>query len=308
MANTLLESGRNALLNGTASFAFGMGTSGTPGSIMACLISPTIFTGAGIKSITGITTATPPVVTTSAAHGFTTGDTVVIGGVTTGNYNGIWTIAAASGSVFTLTDYITGAGPGSLSNVVGAGTFAGAAAWVLNLGPSASGATWNSFLACLVGSGVALSGLTEANGIADASTTLFTAVSGSQVAGIMLVATVTAGTLATSSIPIAWIDGQQIVTTSAVVSAATTLPVERLAAAIPNATAVLFDDGTTGTLTAVGVQFARSLTVSSYTNTVAGARGSAPATGSGLPVTPNGGNISITWDSVGSQHVGIFKL
>jgi hypothetical protein len=303
MANVLFESGRNALLAGTANWATGKGGSG---GIQAMLVTPTVFSGLGVKSITGITAATPPVVTTSAAHGFTTGDTVVIGGVTTGNYNGVWTISAASASVFTLTDYVTGAGPGVLANVVGAGTFAGAAAWVLNLGPSAAGATSNAFTSNYVqASGVYLTGTTETGGTANASGVTFTAVSGSVVAGIILLASAAAsGAPATTDIPIAWIDGQQMVTAAAAIAAATTLPVERLSAGIPTATALLFDDGTTATLTSLAAQYARTVAVSS-TTVSAGARASAPATGSGLPVTPNGGNISVTFDP---NQYKIFKL
>jgi hypothetical protein len=302
MANTLFEAGRNAFAAGTANWATGKGASG---GIQAMLVTPTVFTSAGIKSVTAITTATPPSVTTSATHSFTTGDFVVIGGVTTGNYNGIWQIGAASGTTFTLLDPITGA------SAVGNGTFAGAAAWVLNLGPSASGATSNSFTNNYVqATGVYLTSTSESGGgVESAATTLFTAVSGSQVAGIILLACAAAsGAPATTDIPIAWIDGQMIVTCGGTIASATSLYVERLAATLANQT-LNFSDG--NNLIVSGgpySQFSRGpITITSGSCT-AGARASAPASGSGLPVTPNGGNISITWDSVGSQHVGIFKL
>jgi hypothetical protein len=314
MANVLFETGRNALINGTCNWATGKGASG---GIQAMLVTPTVFTSAGVKSVTGITTATPPVVTTSASHGFTNGDVVVIGGVTTGNYNGIWAITAASAAVFTLQDPITGGNP------VGNGTFAGANAWVLNLGPSASGATSNSFTNTYIGNsgtsgasatGQFLTGNTESGGIAEASTSTFTAVSGSQVAGVLLVAcAASSGIPATTDIPLAWIDGQMIVTCAATIAAATSLYVERLPAAFANQT-LNFSDGNNVAVTAGSTQFTRGpLTITSGSCT-AGARASAPATGSGLPVTPNGGNIAITWDTVvlpgtGAQvHSGIFKV
>jgi hypothetical protein len=72
-----------------------------------------------------------------------------------------------------------------------------------------------------------------------------------------------------------------------------------------------FSDGTTATLSSAGTQYNRTLPVAS-TTVSAGARATAPALGSGLPVTTNGGNISVTWDTVNipgaGQHVGIFKL
>jgi hypothetical protein len=64
-----------------------------------------IGTGEGTKSVTDTTNATPIVVTTSSAHGYSDGDGVQIVGVT-GNTaaNGDWSITSASGSVFTLVD------------------------------------------------------------------------------------------------------------------------------------------------------------------------------------------------------------
>jgi hypothetical protein len=134
-------------------------------------------------------------------------------------------------------------------------------------------------------------------------------VTGSVASAIALIATASSvsGTVASTDKMVAWIDGQMIVTAAAAITTATTLPVERLPAAIANTTVLSFDDGNSATLSVAASQFARTLTVSSATVT-AGARATAPATGSGLPVTPNGGNIAVTWDTVGSQHVGIFKL
>jgi hypothetical protein len=90
--------------------------------------------------------------------------------------------------------------------------------------------------------------------------------------------------------------------------------VERLPAAFATGTYIFSDNTTSPSVVVTGgnTQFSRSLTVTSATVNAA-ARCTVPATGSGLPVTPNGGNISVTWDTVASpplsgQHVGIFKL
>jgi hypothetical protein len=297
MANCLLETGRNALLAGTANWATGKGASG---AIQAALITYTTFTTA-MKQITGCTVATPGVVT-ATAHGFANGDVVLISGVGgTLTANGIFVIAGVATNTFQLTDYVTGA------NVTTVGTYTSGGI-AINLGTSLGG-TWANYSANLVGAGVALSGNTEASGIASAGNTTFPAVTGAVCSAVALIATASAvsGTLAGTDIVIGWIDGQMIVTAAAAIAAATTLPVERLPAAIASATVLSFDDGTSATLTSGGTQFARTLAVSS-TTVSAGARATAPATASGLPVTPNGGNISITWDTVGSQHVGIFKL
>jgi hypothetical protein len=293
MANALHESGRNAFLSGTANWINGKGGAG---AIQAALVTTTTFT-TGIKQITGCTAATPPVVT-STAHGFANGDVVCISGVGgTLNANGIFVIAGVAANTYQLTDYVLG------TNVVGTGTYTSGGVAV-NLGPTVS--TWAGYSANLVGTAVALSGNTEVQGTANASSATFTAVSGAVAAGIMLIATAspTSGTLTGTDIPIAWIDGQVIVTSAAQLTAGTTLAVERLPAPIPTATVLSFGDGTTATMTTLAAQFARTLTVSS-TTVSPGTRATAPATGSGLPVTPNGGNISVTWDP---NQYKIFKL
>ena len=234
-----------------------------------------------------------------------------VGGTTTANQR--WVVSGQTTNAFNLVDPDTAA----QGTLVGTYTSGGVA---VNLGPSASGATWASFSANLLGSGVALASNTEVQGMLSAAGVTFTAVpvgSGYPAVGIILLATASSvsGTLAGTDIPIAWIDGQMIVTAAATIASATTLPVQPLAGPIASATVLPFSTGQSATLTAPAVQGAVTLTVSSTSITVpatGGARASAPATGSGLPVTPNGGNISVTWDTVGVsgniQHVGILKL
>lgn len=298
MANALHEIGRQSLLTGTINWATGFGASG---AIQAALVTYTVPT-AGIKAITGCTAATPPVVT-STAHGFSNGDVVLISGIGgTLNANGIFVIAGVAANTFQLTDYNTGA------NVVGTGAYTSGGT-AINLGGPSNLSTWASYSGALIGTPVALTSPTEVQGVASAANVTFTAVSGAVVSAVALVATASSvsGTVAGTDKIVAWIDGQMIVTCAAALAAGTVLPVERIPAAIPNATVLSFSDGTTATLTAAPGAFARTITVSS-TTVAAAARATAPATGSGLPVTPNGGNISITWDTVGAQHVGIFKL
>lgn len=69
-------------------------------------------------SISSSTNATPIAVTTSSAHGYSTGDTVVITGHTTNtNANGTWTITSTGSTTFTL-DGSTGNGVGGASGTV----------------------------------------------------------------------------------------------------------------------------------------------------------------------------------------------
>lgn len=69
-------------------------------SIDDCFISPTL--GAA-KTITGASNATPIQITTSAAHGYSTGQTVTIGSVGGNtNANGTWVLTVVDGTNFTL--------------------------------------------------------------------------------------------------------------------------------------------------------------------------------------------------------------
>jgi NAD-dependent SIR2 family protein deacetylase len=103
---------------------------------------------------------------------------------------------------------------------------------------------------------------------------------------------------------VALITGKHIVTADATLTAGTTLVVEPVVAGIPNGTVLTFSSGQTATVNATVNAGDRAITVLSTTIT-SGARALAPATGSGLPVTPNGGNINITWDNGANK---IFKL
>lgn len=295
MANVLHELGRQEFLSGAVNWATGFGPSGT---IQAALMTYTVNTAA-IKPITGATVATPCVLTVTS-NGWNNGDVVLVSGVGgTLTANGVHVVSAQATNSIALTDYVTA------SNVVGAGAYT-AGGTAVNLGGPSGLGTWASYSGGLIGTPVALTAETETQGTANAAGVTFTAVTGAVVSAIALIATASSvsGTVAGTDKVIAWIDGQQIVTCAATLTAGTALFVERLPAAVPTATVLSFDDGTTATMTSLAAQYARQLAVSS-TSVSLGARATAPATGSGLPVTPNGGNISVTWDP---NQYKIFKL
>jgi hypothetical protein len=169
---------------------------------------------------------------------------VIISGVGgTLNANGVFVIAGVTTNTFQLTDYNTGA------NVVGTGAYTSGGV-AINLGPSFG--TWTSFSGALIGTAQKLTSPTEVQGVASAAGVTFTAVSGAVVSAVALIATASSvsGTLAGTDKMVAWIDGQMIVTAAAALAAGTALQVERIPAAIPNATVLSFSDGTTATLTA----------------------------------------------------------
>jgi hypothetical protein len=251
----------------------------------------------GIKAIASSTNATP-IVMTVTAHGFTNGDLVFIDGhLTNTAANGFWKIANQAANTFELTN------PVSAANVTGNGV-GGATGYVVNYGPSASGDNWDDFDGALVGAKQTLTAPTVVAGVADAADVTFTSISGASVEAAIIFRDT--GTPSTSRV-VCLQTGKFIVTADATLSAGTTLVVEPLAAPIPNGTVLVFSGAgaaQSATLTALGNAGDRALTVSSTTVT-AGGRALAPATGSGYPVTPNGGNISLAFDNGANR---IFKL
>jgi len=285
MSNALFELARQKFLGATLDW---------DGQTFSAVLLDLAQSDAGVRQITSSTNATPIVVTTAVAHGFTTGDIVYVDGIATGTSgNGLWAITAASGSVFSLTDPVTGA------NAVGNGV--GAGGYCVNLGPSTSSDFFDDFDAALVGTKVNLTSPTIVAGVADAADVTFTSVSGASVEAVAIIRDT--GSNATSEM-VAIITGKQIVVCNTNLAAGTALLVEPIKYGIPNGTTIAFSTGQSATLTALANAGDRVLTVTSTTVT-AGARGLAPNTGSGLPVTPNGGNIVVTWDNGANR---IFKL
>lgn len=292
MGNALYELGRAGFLDGTLDW--------DTNTFKAALLDLNTATTA-IKVVSAATNATPIVITTSATHGYTTGDIVVIGAVG-GNLaaNGLWQIASASGTTFSLTDPITG------TNVVGSAAYT-SGGYVVNLGPSAAGDNWDDFSGALVGTAQTLTSPTVSSpsgGVADAADVTFSSVSGATVEAIAIYKDT--GTASTSRMA-SFIDGRHIVTCAAqAAAAATSVAVERLAAGIPSGTVLTFSNGASATLSALANAGDRTITVTALAAIItAGSRADAPATSSGLPVTPNGGSITITWDNGASR---IFKL
>ncbi len=288
MANLLFEKGREGFLDGTLDW--------DTNTFKAALLDVNTA-DAGLKAVTGATNATP-IVITATAHGFTNGDVVVIGGVG-GNLsaNGVWKIANQATNTFELTDPITG------TNVAGTGSYT-SGGYAINAGTSASGDNWDDFSAAVVGTPQTLTSPTVTAGVADAADVTYTAVTGATVEAIAIYKDT--GTESTSRMAVL-IDGRHIVTCAATAAiSATTIPVERLTAGIPNGTVLAFSNGQLATLSAVANAGDRTVTVSTLIGSVtAGSRADAPATGAGLPVTPNGGSITVTWDNGPNR---IFKL
>lgn len=281
MAMRLWEKGRENLINGGIDLD-------TDTIKVALLDLNTADTG--VKAITGATNATP-IVLTATAHGFSNGDIIVVGGVG-GNTaaNNIWKASAVAANTITLVDVNDGT-----TNSVGNGAYT-SGGYVVCLGPSASGDNWDDFDGDVIGTPATLGTITVTNGTFDAADPTFTAVSGASVEAWAVYKDT--GTPSTSKM-IFFNDGKHKVTAAATAaSSATTIAVEPLAAAIANGATIVFSNGASATLSAGAAQGARSLTVSALAAQVtAGSYATADVSGGGLPVTPNGGSITITFDN-----------
>jgi hypothetical protein len=293
MAARLFEAGRSGFLDGTIDWDT---------NTMKCALLDLGTPDVGIKAIASSTNATP-IVVTATAHGFSNGDIVVIGGHATNTAaNGVWAITGVAANTFNLTDPVSGA------NAVGNG-IGGATGYAVCLGPSAAGDNWDDFDAAVVGTPQTLTLPTVTSGVADAADPTFTAVTGASVEAFAIYKDT--GTASTSRMAF-FNDGRHIVTCAAqAAAAATTVAVERLTAGIPNGTVLAFSNGASATLSALANAGDRTITVTALAAIItAGSRADAPMTGSGLPVTPNGGNIAITFPASGpwGSAPGIFQL
>ena len=249
-----------------------------------------------VKQIGSSTNATP-IVVTSTSHGFANGDIVYIGDhLTNVAANGVWKIANQAANTFELQR------PDG-TNSVGSGV-GGATGYAVNLGPSTVSDFWNDFDGCLVGAlSTALANKTKVQGVADADDVTFTGVTGTSVEAVAILRDT--GTPTTSEM-VALITGRFIVTVAAdAASSATTIWVDQPLPATVASQTLVFSNGVTASAV-TGTSGARSLTCTALPGAIAnGHRALVVASGSGLPVTPNGGNISLAFDSGANR---IFKL
>lgn len=279
MADAMLEKGREGVADGTIVF---------PTDTMKIALLDLGTADTAIKAVTGATNATP-IVVTATAHGFTNGD-IVNQGAILGNLaaNGVFKIANTTANTYELTDPITG------TNIVGSGAYT-SGGYAVCLGPSAAGDNLDDYDAALVGTAQTLAGKSVTGGVYNATNPAFAATSGNSVEAVLIYKDT--GTASTSR-GLVLIDGRQIVTVAAAPTGTyTVVAVERLRGGIPNGTVLTFSNGQAVTLNAAANAGDRTITVvSTAVALTAGSRADAPYTGAGLPVTPNGGTINLSFD------------
>jgi hypothetical protein len=160
---------------------------------------------------------------------------------------------------------------------------------------------YSSVSAGVVGTPVVLNNKTFTNGTFDADDSTFTAVVGASIEALVIY--IDTGTPSTSRL-VAYIDGTAEVEVAVDASnGATTIVTEDLPNdIIDNGVMTKVSGSGPASITVNGAHTAgaRSLSVDALSGALtAGARYSYAIAGFGLPVTPNGGNITVAWDASG---------
>jgi hypothetical protein len=281
MSNILFRTGKQNIGNKTIAF--------NADTFKASLL--TMSSAAGkIALISSSTNASPIVVTTTGAHGYTTGDVVVVGGHATNTAaNGTWAITAASGSVFTLTTLLDGVN--STGNGVGGNT-----GWAIDI---TSASVLTDVSANSNGVDVSLTSVTNTGGVINSAAWTWTGLSATKSWAIAIYDSTASNDL------IAWIDGTfQVYVVTQAASSSTAIAVQRLPVILPTAQVIVFSNGASATLSSQANVGDTSLAVSSTAATItrqatadAGPTG-AGATAAGIPMTPGaGGSLQFTPDS-----------
>lgn len=158
-----------------------------------------------------------------------------------------------------------------------------------------------------VGTAVALSSKTNTLGVMDAADVTFTSVTGDTAEAIVLYKHT--GSESTSKL-FAYIDGKfQVEIAANASSGATSITPEDLPAAVASGATLSLISGTgpaTITTSATGAEGDRTLSVSALSSGItAGAVYEYTASGAGLPITPNGGDILIQWSNGANKIIAL---
>lgn len=243
-------------------------------AVKAVLLTPTA--DAGIKLITGVTNANPAVFS-SAGHGLSVDDVVVVGGVL-GNLSAnqlalVNTVPDANSfTLKTLKDGLPVQGSGAYTS----------GGWVLSL----MSATRDALDAAQAGTPQTLGSKTKTNGYLDAADVSFAAITGTIIGAFVY----KDNGAAAADRNIVFHDGRvQVVAAAGVSSGATAIPVEQLDGDLPTGAVLAFSNGVLATLTAPAAYKDRLLAVSALGAGIAvGHTAEGPVTNNNFPFTFNG--------------------
>jgi hypothetical protein len=158
-----------------------------------------------------------------------------------------------------------------------------------------------------VGTAVALTTKSNTLGVLDADDVTFASVTGSSVEAIVLYKDTG---VESTSLLLAYLDGKfQVEIAATASSGATSITPEDLPAAIASGATLTKISGTgpaTITTSASGAEGARALSVTALSSGItAGAVYEYVADGAGLPITPNGGDIQISWSNGANKIIAL---
>jgi hypothetical protein len=298
MSARLFDTGRNAFNTKAISWT---------GDTQKALLLDMSATGTYVKVISTVSNASPAVYTTTVAHGFSTGDVVVVTGVL-GNLstNQTGLVTSPSGSTFSMT-------------TLEGQTIAGSAAYTS--GGYCIDLTQAQFVSGILGNRVGtdqtLAGTTSSKGVANATTPITwpTVPSGNPAQAVVFY-DAAGGSDATNQI-IGWQDGKiRVITVGDTPLSSTSMKVQPLRAQLwdgstGSAPVLWFSNGFSATLNAAAAQGADSLTVTSTGHDIPDLQtADVIAFGAGLPVTPSGGNIAFNIGSIYAPltPTGIYEL
>lgn len=240
-----------------------------------------------VKAITGVSTATPAVVTVGSTAGWQNGDLVAlydVGG--TQNVNQTFRIKnVINGTTFSLQTLEDGL------DVVGTGSYTSGGT-VINLTQIGY---MEDMSAGRVGTDATVSNKAEIRGTLSCDPISFAAFSGSFDAMVIY----ELDNNDSDSVPLIWIDGRLKVTLAAAASTSdTTLAVQRLSAPLPSGTVLRFSNGVAATLSAAANAGARTLAVTAIAGGIAaGHEAEAYKTNPGFPGSSSGSSFSLTFDN-----------
>lgn len=240
-----------------------------------------------VKAITGVSTATPAVVTVGSTTGWLADHEVAIYGVGgTLNVNQTFKIkVVVNGTTFSLKTLQDGL------DVAGTGTYTSGGVAV-NLSMLDNLVDIN---AGRVGSDATVNSKTQALGNLGCAAISWTAFSGNFTA-LLISELITDDT---DSNPLIWIDGRVKITVAAAAStSATSVAIERASAPVPNGTVIRMSNGINVTLTSAIVAGDRTMACSALSGGIAvGHEGEAYKTNPGFPGTSSGSSFSLTFDN-----------
>lgn len=269
----------------------------TADTLKASLITFAAATGK-VAIVTAATNASPIVLTTSGAHGYTAGDVILVGGIA-GNLaaNGLYVATAVTSTTITLgtlLDSVATTGSGAYTS----------GGYTLDV----TTATILSDIGNANGTDITLTGAALSGGVLSATFPAWSGLTATKSYAVAIYDSTVSNDL------VMLIDGmQQVYVCAQAAVSATSIVVQRLAAAIANGTTIVFSDGASATLTAQANVGDTALTVSALAaivhrqatadvvtfNTVLGST-------SGLPFTPGGGGgLQFTPDT-GVNKIGLF--